>query len=69
MIGTQTDHFEVVSQNLSGHKRADERTLSSAAILSERLQRVRQLDPMFAGISFSPEMRELAETSAAAAVM
>ncbi len=56
----ERDHFKVVSESLSGQRAIDEDTLSSVAVLAERLERLKRTSSMFDGITFSPQAEELA---------
>jgi hypothetical protein len=51
-------HCQVVGASLAGTRPVDERTYASVAVLSERLERLRQ-SPLFAGVTFSPQMETL----------
>ena len=64
----ETDHFGTINACLQGHQGADDRTLASIAILSDRLERLKQSHGMFAGISFSPEVNRLSGSVLASAV-
>ena len=56
----ERNHFQVVSESLSGQRAIDEDTLSSVAVLAERLERLKRTSGMFDEITFSPEAEELA---------
>lgn len=60
MIGMDSNHCQIVEKSLSGQRALDEETLSSLAILTERLERVRKLGKSFANIEFSPAVESLA---------
>jgi predicted esterase len=53
------NHCEIVEKSLSGERAVDEQTFSSAAILRERLERLKKLDERFATIGFSRGARKL----------
>ena len=55
----KSDHYRIVNESLSGNREFDDQTLSSLAVLGERLERVRHLHEQFEGISFSPDVAEL----------
>lgn len=59
MFATETDHFEVLSENLNGSREIDEQTFSSVAVLAERMDRLKRSNSLFEQISFSPEVEEL----------
>jgi len=60
MFATETDNFQILSQNLNGSREIDEQTFSSVAVLAERMDRLKRSNPLFEQISFSPEIDELA---------
>ncbi len=62
------NHFKEVSDSLAGQLTADEQTLSSMAILSERLERLKQLSDKFDGVEFSPAVKKLAKSRGRVAV-
>ncbi len=51
-------HYQVVGASLSGRRPVDDKTYASVAVLSDRLERLRQ-SPLFAGVAFSPEVEQL----------
>ena len=57
MTGTDSTHFQVVMESLTGQRAVDEQSFSSLAILDERLQKVKKY---FGDVSFSPAVEELA---------
>jgi len=63
MMDLYTDHCEVVKETLSGKRTVDEQTLSSIAVLNERLERVKRLGQRFSRIEFSPSVRQLKNQS------
>ena len=56
----ERNHFKVVNESLSGTRATDEDTLSSIAVLAERLERLKKTSSIFANITFSPQAEELA---------
>ncbi len=60
-------HCQVVGASLTGKRPVDEKTYSSVAVLSDRLERLRQ-SPLFAGIAFSPDVEELRQHAEAVLV-
>jgi len=52
-------HFRVVGRSLAGVRPVDEQTYASAAVLSERLERLKQSNGLFAGIELSPDVEAL----------
>ena len=69
MIEFEANHHQVVATSLAEDAVADENTMASLAILSERLDRVKQLGGAFAGIGFSSAVKELQASNSAVAVM
>lgn len=63
-----SDAVDVVRQGLAGGYESDERMHSAAAVLADRLERVRRLGGLFDGISFSPQMDALMSRQMAGAV-
>ncbi|MBN2020023.1 MAG: hypothetical protein JW749_07355 [Sedimentisphaerales bacterium] len=63
MIDLHPNHCEVVKETLAGRRTTDEQTLSSVAVLSERLERVKKLGQRFSRIEFSPSVKELKSRS------
>jgi hypothetical protein len=60
-------HCQVVAASLSGKRPVDEKTYVSMAVLSDRLERLRQ-SPLFAGVTFSPHAERLRQHAEAVAV-
>jgi hypothetical protein len=52
-------HFRVVGRSLAGTRPVDEQTYASVAVLSERLERLRRSNGLFAGIELSPDVEAL----------
>ena len=52
-------HFDVLNDNISGTRAIDEHTFASVAVLADRLDRLQRTNPMFADVSFSPEVEDL----------
>ncbi len=59
MIGMEVDHCQVISKSLRTSAPVDDQVLASIAVLNERLERVKSLGGMFAGISFSSDVEAL----------
>ena len=64
----EADYCQILDQSLSGDRAIDERTFASAAILSERLERLKKLNKVFSGVKFSPVVRKLVEQKRSLAV-
>lgn len=69
MIGMDSNHCRIVTESLAGKRKVDEHTFAALAILSERLEGVKQFGDAFAGISFSPEAEKLQKKIKAVAVV
>jgi hypothetical protein len=54
------DHFDIVSRNLNGVREVDEQTHASLSVLAERLGALKKMSGLFAGISFSDDVKKLA---------
>ena len=59
MTGMDADHFGVVNACLRGEGAVDDQTLTSVAILQERMARLKQTHGLLAGLSFSPQVEQL----------
>lgn len=67
MIMQMESPVHVLQQHLAGQRPTDGAVLSAAQVLAERLNQLKALSPMFAGISFSPDVASfLAEEPVAA---
>ena len=68
MIGTDLDHFQIVTKTMDGERAADEQTFESLAILNDRLEMLRKLGGNFEKITFSDNVKELARKNNAVAI-
>jgi len=59
MIEMDSNHYQIVTESLNGKRDLDEHTFASLGVLAERLERLKQLDGAFEGVSFSPATQEL----------
>ena len=59
MIEMDLNHCQIVEKSLTGDREVDEGTFASLTILTERLERLKKVDEIYRGISFSPHVREL----------
>jgi hypothetical protein len=59
MIGMDSNHYQIVAESLAGEKEIDEQTYASLAVLSERLERLKQLNDVFSGVAFSSAVEKL----------
>ena len=53
------NEIEMLRQGLTGQRPVDEAVLTSAAILSDRLEMLKQSSPLFEAVSFSPEVEAM----------
>jgi len=59
MIGTDSNHYRIVTESLAGKRKVDEKVFDSLTILEERLERLKKLNGIFSGVTFSPEAEKL----------
>jgi hypothetical protein len=60
MFMETNNHFDIVSRNLNSTREVDEQTHASLAVLAERLNTLKKMSGLFAGISFSDDVKKLA---------
>ena len=60
MFVETNNHFDIVSANLRGTREVDEQTHASLAVLAERLNALKKMSSLFAGVSFSDDVKKLA---------
>ena len=60
MFVETNDHFDTVNANLRGTREVDEQTHMSLAVLAERLNALKKMSGLFAGVSFSDDVKKLA---------
>jgi len=60
MLGTERNHFKVITDSLAGDRPTDEETFSSIAVLAERLERLKKTNALFDEVGFSEQVEELA---------
>ena len=53
------EHCKVVKDGLDGNRLIDEQTFDSLAVLTERLERVKKLGPVFSDVAFSKAVQKL----------
>ncbi len=68
MIEEDWNHCQIVERSLCGEREVDEQTFASLAILSERLERLKELDSSFSEVEFSPAVKKLKGRQNAVAV-
>ena len=57
----------VLRQRLDGQRLVDEDVMSSVAILSDKLERLKAMSPMFEAVGFSPDIEAMRASSLAMA--
>ena len=65
MNGMESKHCQIVKESISGARAVDEQTLSSVAVLTDRLERVKELGAVFSDVGFSSAIKELVRDEAA----
>jgi hypothetical protein len=60
MLGTECNHFKVITDSLAGNRPTDEETFSSIAVLAERLERFKKTNALLDEVDFSEQVEELA---------
>ena len=53
------NEIEILRQGLTGQRPVDDAVLTSAAVLSDRLEMLKRNSPMFDAVSFSPEVEAM----------
>jgi hypothetical protein len=56
----ENSYYQVLSDTVTGSRAVDEESFSAVAVLGERLETLKRASSMFVGVSFSPEVEELA---------
>lgn len=59
MFGTDSNHCQIVRDSIAGNRAVDEKTFASLAVLTERLQHLKNSDALFKDVTFSPDVRKL----------
>ncbi|MHC4693764.1 MAG: hypothetical protein ACYS67_13560 [Planctomycetota bacterium] len=59
MIESNSKHYQIIEKSLAGDRAVDEQTFASLEILSERLEHLKNVDRIFDGITFSPQVMDL----------
>ena len=68
MIEGDWNHCQIVKRSLCGERAVDEETFASLAVLSERLERLKELDSAYSAVEFSSAVKKLKEQRKAIAV-
>ena len=68
MVETDLNHLSVIKESLNGNRAVDEQTSASMAILNERLQRLKERGYPFSDITFSLDVKKLANQKKTVAV-
>ncbi len=68
MFTSQYDYLTTVKESISGARPIDEDTLSSVAVLAERLEILQKSSSLFADVAFSDDVQELADCELISAI-
>ena len=68
MFEGDIDHIGVVKGSLANDRAIDEKTLWSISVLSQRLKKLKESNPIFAEIGFSDNVNRLMSKQVASAV-
>ena len=68
MIEGDSNHCQIVRDSLAGNREVDEQTYASLTILTERLERLKNLDETFGDVEFSAAVKKLKGQKSAVAV-
>ncbi len=68
MFTSQYDYLKTVIESSNGARPIDEDTLSSVAVLADRLEILKKTSSLFAGVSFSDDVQELADCEMISAI-
>ncbi len=68
MFTSQCDYLKTVNESISGARPIDEDTLSSVAVLAERLERLKKASSLFEDVAFSDDVQELADCELISAI-
>jgi len=68
MTEMDSNHCKIVEKSLTGERAVDEKTFASLEILGERLQHLKNIDKIYDGVTFSPDVMELKSQKKAVAV-
>jgi len=59
MIEADMNHCRILKESIAGDRVVDEKTYTSLAILTERLERLKKLDKVFGKVDFSSDAKKL----------
>jgi len=68
MIAQRRNDFKLVNDCLSGDVPVSERVFEAVAVLSERLEKLKRGNSLFAGVSMSEQFEELALAESMSAI-
>ncbi len=68
MFEVNSNHCQIVNRSLAGERAVDEQTFSSLAILTERMERLKEVDGAFSNVGFSSSVMKLKERANAVAI-
>ena len=60
MIDSGSNHCQIVRDSIVGKRAVDEQSFASLTILTERLERLKNLDKTFGDVEFSAAVKRLA---------
>lgn len=68
MHSQMTEPVEVLRQRLNGERLVDEDVISSVALLADKLDRLKMMNPMFESVCFSPDIEAMVASNMAMTV-
>lgn len=68
MISRETNHYQVVKDCVTGKQAINEKSAVSAAVLAERLEKLKRLGGCFENIEFSGAMKNVLEEASSLAL-
>jgi len=68
MIEMNSNRCQIVRESLTGERAVDEETFASLAVLSERLERLKELGEGFSDVAFSAAVEKIRSQENVAAV-
>jgi len=61
MFVSQHDPIRILKASITGERAIDQETLTSVAVLAERLERLKKTSSLFSDITFSRDVQQLAD--------
>ncbi len=68
MFTSQCDYLKTVKESIGGARPIDEDTLSSVAVLAERLEMLKRTNSLFQDVVFSDDVQELVDCEMISAI-